>query len=64
MLTLAKLLNTARQHLDIVIFIVSFEEMLTAVCGSGKTMKSSPGIKLLSWTGLVFIYNKNFNRQL
>lgn len=41
-------------------FIVSFEEMLTAVCGSGNTMKSSPGIKLLSWTGLVFIYNKNF----
>lgn len=53
--TLARLLKTARQHLDIVIFIVSIEEILIAVCGSGITMKSSPGSRLLSWTGLVFI---------
>lgn len=53
--TLARLVKTARQHLDIVIFMVSFDEMFTTLCGSGRTMKSSPGNKLLSCAGLVTI---------
>lgn len=55
-LTFAKLLKTLRQLLDIVIFIVSPEEIRIAVCGSGRKRKSSPGIKLLSWTGFFFTY--------
>jgi len=55
--TFAKLLKTLRQLLDIVIFIVSPEEIQTAVCGSGRKVKSSPGIKLLSWTGFFFTYD-------
>lgn len=38
-----------------VMFIVSFEQMLMAVWGSEITVKSSPGIGLLSWNGLFFI---------
>lgn len=40
--TLARFWKTLRQHLEMVTFMVSLEQMLTTVRGSGRNMKSSP----------------------
>ena len=53
-----------RTILDIVIFIVSPEEISISVCGSGIAIKSSPGIKVLSWTGFFFTYEGKYITNL
>ena len=68
MIDISYLANTGDEYgysfhhtvLDIVIFIVSPEEISTSVCGSGSAVKSSPGIKVLSWTGFFFTYEGKY----
>ena len=47
-----------------VMFMVSLEQMVMAVHGSGRRTKSSPGTGLLSWTGLFFIYSGNDHEEM
>lgn len=54
--TLARFWKTLRQHFDTVMFMVSVEQMLMAVLGSGRITNSSPWTGVLSCTGLFFIY--------
>lgn len=53
---MARLWRMLREHWETVMFMVSFEQMLMAVRGSGRTTKSSPGTGLLSCRGFFFIY--------